>query len=49
MLYLNGDTEEDEALEVTKVVGNELFYYGDITPKTSWSSRKSFVSWNRGF
>ena len=34
MHYLNKETEEEEeALEVTKVIGNEIFYYGDITPE----------------
>jgi len=31
---LNKETEEDEeVLEVAKVIGNEIFYYGDITPE----------------
>jgi ATP-dependent protease ClpP protease subunit len=34
MPYLNKETEEDEeVLEVAKVIGNEIFYYGDITPE----------------
>ena len=36
MLYLNrenNDEEEEEALEVAKVIGNEIFYYGDISPE----------------
>ena len=36
MLYLNRENngeEEEEALEVAKVIGNEIFYYGDISPE----------------
>jgi ATP-dependent protease ClpP protease subunit len=35
MLYLNKETEEveEEVLEVAKVIGNEIFYYGDISPE----------------
>ncbi|QIG59469.1 hypothetical protein [Dishui Lake phycodnavirus 2] len=35
MHYLNKETEEgeEEVLEVAKVIGNEIFYYGDISPE----------------
>lgn len=35
MPYLNkeSDDDEEEVLEVAKVIGNEIFYYGDITPE----------------
>lgn len=30
MLVLNGNHEEEEEVEVVKVIGNEMFYYGEI-------------------
>jgi ATP-dependent protease ClpP protease subunit len=35
-LYLNKETEDNEEVEdydCTKVIGNEIFYFGDITPE----------------